>query len=634
MVKKGKLTEKYPNLAKEWHPTKNGDQRPEMFSAGSNKKVWWKCVNGHEWKACINHRAVRGQGCPFCSGRVPIKGKNDLLTTNQVLTKEWNYEKNGYLKPENVSAGSSRKVWWKCSKCGYEWQAIINARVKGRGCPNCREAKWSNERREKLVEERKSFVEENPTLFKEWHPTKNGDLRPEMFSAGSNKKVWWKCVNGHEWKASIVSRVKGDKCPICSKQKRTSFIEQAIFFYVHLAHSDAVSGYHDDSFRSMELDIFIPSLLIGIEYDGAVWHRGEKARIREKKKYDICKENHITLFRFREIASVSDKEICDVVLYAKKSDNDTIRQLSEYGLVPENIDVDRDRTDIQEQYMFLVMNNSLALRFPKIAAEWHPTKNGSLTPEMFQGISGQRVWWKCENGHEWQSAISQRTFSKSGCPYCSNQKVLAGYNDLKTTNPEICEEWHPTKNGDLRPEMFVPGSGKKVWWKCSKCGYEWQADIKNRVKGIGCPKCANKVPSEGENDLLSVNPSLAREWNLLKNGSIKPNSVLAHSGKKYWWICANGHEWQASVDNRIKGRNCPYCSNKKVLAGYNDLKTTNPEICEEWHPTKNGDLRPEMFVPGSGKKVWWKCSKCGHEWQTEIRVRTKGHGCPKCNQGR
>jgi hypothetical protein len=126
-----------------------------------------------------------------------------------------------------------------------------------------------------------------------------------------------------------------------------------------------------------------------------------------------------------------------------------------------------------------------------------------------------------------------------------------------------------------------------------------------------------------------LNPVLASEWHPTKNGDLLPTMVSLHSGKKIWWECSLGHEWQATVANRVKGRGCPYCSNKQILQGYNDLATTNPEIASEWHPTKNETLLPTMVSSGSHKKVWWKC-KSGHEWETAIYNRIAGSGCPIC----
>ena len=127
---------------------------------------------------------------------------------------------------------------------------------------------------------------------------------------------------------------------------------------------------------------------------------------------------------------------------------------------------------------------------PEVARQWHPTKNGDLLPENISYGSHLKVWWQCENGHEWQANICNRATKKIGCPYCSGRRTMPGENDLETEMPSLAKEWHPSKNGDLLPSQFRPGSNVKVWWLCPICGHEWQAQINSRSQGHGCPKCA------------------------------------------------------------------------------------------------------------------------------------------------
>ena len=201
-------------------------------------------------------------------------------------------------------------------------------------------------------------------------------------------------------------------------------------------------------------------------------------------------------------------------------------------------------------------------------------------------------------------------------------------------NAQLMAEWNWEKNNELGlyPKKLTFGSGKKVWWKCYK-GHEWQAVIYNRNKGIDCPYCSNQKILKGYNDLGTLNPVLAKEWNYEKNGDLKPEYVSVGSNKKVWWKCNKGHEWIAIINHRNNGHSCPYCSNQKILKGYNDLGTLNPALAKEWNHERNGDLKPEDVTVGSNKKVWWKCKK-GHEWQSIINNRHKGIGCPVCNAER
>ena len=271
--------------------------------------------------------------------------------------------------------------------------------------------------------------------------------------------------------------------------------------------------------------------------------------------------------------------------------------------------------------------NDLATLKPELALEWHPTKNYDKKPTDIMPGSNHKAWWLGKCGHEWEAVVNSRSAGR-GCPYCANQKVLVGFNDLFSLNPRLALEWHPTKNGALTPRDVMPGSNKKVWWQC-KNGHEWQNTINVRNSGHKCPYCAGQMTITGTNDLLTLNPSLAKEWHPTKNGNIKPSEVMPNSNHKAWWLGKCGHEWESVIASRNKGVGCPYCTNKKTLVGYNDLATLNPILALQWHPTKNGGLTPKMVTPGSNKKVWWQCEK-GHEWFALIRDRSKGRGCPYC----
>jgi len=133
------LPETHPHLLEEWDYAKNGNLRPEDVTYGVGKKVWWVCTEcRHEWRVSLNSRTSNKRGCPACSGHV-VTNINSLSNNCPGLVDEWDYEKNE-ISPDEISYGSHKKVWWKCSreKCGYKWLSIINNRAtKGKGCPEC-----------------------------------------------------------------------------------------------------------------------------------------------------------------------------------------------------------------------------------------------------------------------------------------------------------------------------------------------------------------------------------------------------------------------------------------------------------------------------------------------------------------
>lgn len=530
-------------LMAKWVCTKNTELGldPQKLTCGSSKKAWWKCSKGHEWFAVIEH-TNRGHGCPYCSGRYAIKGENDLQTVNPQLANEWDYEKNGALKPDEFTANSGQKVWWKCNK-GHEWQAVIRSRNTGCGCP------------------------------------------------------------------------------VCNSERRTSFPEYALVYYLKKYGVEVIHSYNENGY---ELDIYIPSKNVAIEYDGFFWHKNKEKKDLEKNQK--CIQDGIKLYRIREGLLPLDDSSIDYVVQ-KNLPEILGLILSEIIGVRVDIDLNRDSIDIENLREYIEKNNSILKANLEIAKEWNYDKNGSLKPEYLSANSGKKVWWKCKKGHEWQATVDNRS-KGYGCPYCWGRYPIKGETDLQTVNPALSNEWNYEKNGNLSPDSFTANSSRKVWWKCNK-DHEWQATIGSRNTGCGCPYCAGKDVIEGYNDLRSVNPQLAKEWNYERNGTLKPERFTANSGQKVWWRCIHGHEWQATIDNRNSGCGCPYCASKKVLKGYNDLQTMNPAVAKEWYVEKNAGLTPADVTPNSHKKVWWRCPN-GHEWQSTINNRNKGRGCPTC----
>ncbi len=771
----------YPELISEWDFDKNAKLcSPNETTYKSSKKVWWKCKEGHEWQAIIRNRTIIHSGCPYCSGRKAIKGENDILTLYPHLAEEWDFEKNVNIKPDEISGGSNKRIWWRCSKCGNSYQAMVNNRAShNTGCPYCAG--------KKSVIGKTDINTLYPNLIKEWNYAKNGDLSPQDFTPGSEKKVWWTCSYGHDYFSTICGRVKGNGCPFCSgrqaitgkndlltirpdiaeewdydknvekrpehisaqsgikvwwkcslcgfswkttpamrtgqdtgcpnclKHRKTSFPEQAIYYYIQKVFPDTINSYTDTlTFGNrMELDIYIPSISTGIEYDGVYWHKNEK---KELEKYNICKAKGIRLIRVKENYSKKSFDIaaCDHLIQRKTNDdiglNICIQNVLSL-LCPQQIDIDinADRSIIKSRYIISFKENSLAAKYPNIAAEWDFDKNHSLTPTMITSRSGDKVWWKCstcgqsyytspdkrigrgvgcpycsgrnaipgvndfaltypdvasswnynknkdlvpsgfksgsdkkvwwicENGHEWQETIYKRTIRGFGCPYCSGQRIIPGETDLSTLFPDITKEWDYKKNIDIDPCSCAPHSGQKVWWIC-KNGHEWKTSIASRTSGrTGCPICSGRVVLSGFNDLAHLRPDITADWDHQKNIDIKPSQVTLHSNKSVWWICNHGHEWKMPIIRRtLQNCGCPYCANKKILAGFNDLKTTNPDIAMEWDEEKNKEMNPTSVGSGSHYKAWWKCHVCGYSWQAVIYSRTgkKAHGCPMCAKDR
>lgn len=237
--------------------------------------------------------------------------------------------------------------------------------------------------------------------------------------------------------------------------------------------------------------------------------------------------------------------------------------------------------------------------------------------------SHEKYWWICsECGHEWQAKGTNRVHGR-GCPACAGVVVTAT-NNLVVRYPELAKEYS-TKN--LLPvDKVVPGTAMKLWWNCSECDYEWQAVGYHRIKGIGCPACANRVASES-NNLVVTHPELAKEYS--PRNKFPANRTVAGTHAKLWWVCSVcSYEWESRGSTRIRGTGCPSCAGQ-VVTTEKSLATCYLELAKEYS-LSNKILASEV-MPGSSKGgVWWTCAVCTHEWQASISSRVRGNGCPGC----
>lgn len=314
----------FPEIAAQFHKTKNGDSLPDEITAGSGKKFWWQCDKGHEWEATCGNRAGLNSGCPYCKNQKVCKD-NSLATLFPEIAAQFHTTKNGDTTPEQVIAGSQAKFWWQCLK-GHEWKTTCSHRtgIAKSGCPYC-----SN----RLVCKENCLSTLFPEIAVEFQKTRNGNLTPDAIMAGSGTKFWWQCLKGHEWKSACNKRTTLNRgCPYC------------------------------------------------------------------ENRY-VCKDN------------------------------------------------------------------CLATLFPKIAAEFHKTKNGNITPETVIAGSHTKFWWQCEKGHEWKAQCKSRTGkAKGGCPICCTFKGEIKVSEYLKKHKKNFKSQHRIKNNSslMIFDFVVRRNGKLV----------------------------------------------------------------------------------------------------------------------------------------------------------------------------
>lgn len=345
-----------PQLAAQWHPTRNAPLTPSEVTCGSDRKVWWRCPTSpeHEWQAAISSRS-RGVGCPFCSGR-RASSTNSLASSAPDVAAQWHPTKNEPLTPETTARGSTRRVWWKCPLgADHVWQASVVERVsRGKGCPFCAGHQVSSST---------SLAHVMPQVAAEWHPTRNGPLTPRDVTAGSARVVWWRCKKdaGHEWQCRIDNRTRLARgCPFCAGQKVTPDGSLGALY------PELVRQWHEEKNHPRTPHEVGPSSRL------AVFWRCPRGADHEWKAAVYT----------RTVPGGGGCPFCSGHRVSK--------------------------------------DNCLATRFPRVAQDWHPTRNGTLTPAAVTWGSGKRVWWRCQLGHVWKAAIRDRTREDArGCPACA-----------------------------------------------------------------------------------------------------------------------------------------------------------------------------------------------------------------------
>ena len=458
-------------LMAEWDWEKNNALgfNPQILTQGCHAKVWWICKEGHSYDAQIKNR-VAGNGCSYCAGKKVLKGYNDLETFYPELATEWIYQKNGELTPATVAIASNKKAWWKCKKCGGEYESYIcNRTLKGVGCPYCAG--------QKVLVGYNDLQTLSPYLAAEWSD-KNIE-KPTEFTMFSKKKVYWTCPLGHQdYRMSIQQRSNRQGCPICAQQSQTSFPEQALYYYLKQRFPDALNRYISDK---REIDIFIPSKNIGFEYNGYFSHKKKAEKDAAKKTF--FHSVGVTLFIITEYKTEEERDNADYYIHERTTFKDlTIlisKILSDLNVETSvDIDCERDAIAIKNQYVTLRKENSLATVRPDLVVFWDYEKNGSITPEMVTLGTGQRFYWKCRICNRSYLALPSRIAQGSVCSKHRNL-VKEGINDLATLHPELLKYWDYEKN-DVDPSKIFGGGESVVYWICEK-GHSYTKSILKRV---------------------------------------------------------------------------------------------------------------------------------------------------------
>jgi hypothetical protein len=356
-----------------------------------------------------------------------------------------------------------------------------------------------------------------PEVAREWHPTNNGDLGPDDVTIGYSKKVWWKCSNdpSHVWSAEVRSRtIYGHGCPTCGRREGAK-------------KRPPRPGPTKEK-----------SLAARAPHIAALWHAKKNGKLGAD-----------------QVAPTSQREVhwqCpDVPGHFWK--NKVVYQYRHNKPCPLCKQAAWEKT------------MTLAARAPEIAKDWIPARNGGRTADEVSAASEERAFWACrvDSSHAYPASVISRVRNGTGCTICRLRRPQRG--SLAERFPTVAKEWHPTKNGVLKPTDIGATSARRVYWKCPAADdHVWQASISLRTvhpSPTGCPYCAGKRPSS-TNSLALMFPEIAAEWHPTKNGPLKAADVTIGSGRRVWWKCATNasHVWKTSSHSRcVMNTGCPRC---------------------------------------------------------------------------
>ena len=556
-------------IAKEyWDYEANGELDPNQLLYISNKKVHFKCKRGHTF---IRHVRdfIKTPGCRKCD-----KYENSIKFTHPNIVRMWDYEKNKPDIPSNHLKTSSKKVYWKCPKCGYSWQCKVVARTVSKGlCPAC-------EVGSAFMTGVNDLATKHKNLLKYWDYD-NNVVSPSEVHLHDIRKFNWLCPDcNYSWSATAISRYvkkKGEvrklrNCPSCEGK-------------VVVANRNDISITHPH---------------LAAEYV-EILNTRPLSEIKRGSNYNIhwkCSE-------------------CNQYFVAKPSSRTRYKDGKLHGC-----------PYCAGKLPIPGINDFKTLK-PVIADEWDYDANDK-GPEEYTVYSMKNVYWKCknDNSHKWLAAVQARSKGGYKCPICypTRKKVPK----FSNAHPEHLQYWDYNKNKKA-PDQYNQYSNAKVWWICSE-GHEFQQVIgRIAMKGFYCVICENSYLVEGINDVATVYPRFVEIWDYEKN-EVTPNQVRYAENVYYHYRCNLGHSWWGTLKSVVDDDyECVYCSGKRVLSGLNSFKDLYPELTEEWNHEINSN-RPDKTSIQYSHPITWKCSKCNMDYLARIRERINGSKtCPYCS---
>ena len=648
----------YPKIQESYDFEKNPDIELSILTPFSNKRVHWRCPRcNYEFIQAIKPRIQADFKCPCCDlNRVVKSGFNDVITEHPKILDFFDRAENPDIDLSKLPSHSTKQVWWKCNRCGYSWQSSIKSRANTKmQCPCCElglavKPGWNDAFT--LIPDLENWID----------PEKNSEIDPRSLAINSKVKLWWICPEcGNNFQSLIIDRVNklsdGSyvviRCRNCFETRPKTPVS---------AVAKLVKFWDYKKNREAGLDI---NLVPSQSEKPAHWHCNEcgynwtaspKSRMYVLAQCPSCeslcsvqKGVNDLLTIVPEAAKTYDFEknaANGIDVYSLGSHSSTLVswKCPNCGNAWDQRVVSRIRTRSDGTYQITGCQNcDSRLRRNLTYAEQYPdliplfdveTNKRTLDSVTSSESSSKKFWWICETcGNRFASRlITMITGLHSpyrGCPYCSKKLYNDSQPSFADVHPELLSEYSPENTID--PHKVYPSSKKAARWICDNDPqHQWIATFASRHAGFGsCPICRNRYVIPGVNSFADKFPELMEYWS--PRNTKKPTDVLYNSREWYFWVCPNCSEEYGTtpLDFVNKDNTCPYCTNRRVLSGFNSLADKYPTISNTWSPDNNRS--PNTLLPTSGYLAKWICPDCCNQYRGRVRDMVQGTiSCPFC----
>ena len=662
----------FPALLKYWNFDSNIKLDIEKLPITSKKHVSWKCPNcSYEWRATVsksykqilNHSKI----CPVCDlGEVLVKGENSISDRfpNFLEYINFHYENIETIQEEieNLTFTSKRLFHFKCPTCHVGWKDVantsrllttkLNKKVFHVGC---------NEYKYNVL-----FYKAYPNLGKIYLSGDYNELEFEKLTLSDNVTIprKWKCDKCDCFFDlsidKLISRIKrnGFYCTKCEATFDTAIkanatpplvytdkhlLEQLVRNHIKKNMIDCLSNIVA-TWKCMKCNGEYECSVVKRHQEGCPYCSGKQML----KGFNTLNETHPYLEKFwindnKRLFSDYWHKSFDVLNWKCPCCNiqfqcSPVEMISRTNLENSNFETCPNNCD----WNTLIFNNDIFHNSPRLRKEWSK-KNNIPVHLALSHIETKKYWWNCSICQgEYLCSIPIRREVIDSCPYCNDEQPLKGYNTLADIHPELSSYWSSKNIQKIDEITLSEAKNKKYIWLCDCCNLEFNeklsivldkfSNIKYREFKIICPYCNKKIPKP-EESLGYQKPFLKSEWLENSNGDIY--NIFSNSNDIIEWICRKCHRnFKAKISNRAEDdKCCPYCSNRKLIKGINDLATTHPHLKKEWSSLNDKQL--DCLTNKSSYKAWWNCSVCSNTYQQVVSQKfTSKISCPYCRKAK